>query len=278
MIYAIAGALVIGIALGLFGSGGSILTVPLLVYVLDHEPKTAIVESLAIVGGIALLGAWSGFRAGLVDGRSIAVFGLPGIVGTYMGAWLGGSVVAVAQLLVFAGVLLLSSVMMWRQQTDPRSAPRDSVAAQRALGPLALGGLAAGILTGFVGVGGGFLIVPALILLARLDMNRAVASSLVIIALNCAAGLVKYLANHVDSTPVGGAGLSVVTVVTFIAIGTVGSIVGRHVGGRLEARRLRRIFAAVTFVMGMLILAREVRPLHLVSCLGTVIIRCLDRE
>ena len=111
----VVGAILIGLTLGLLGSGGSILTVPVLVYLLGHQDKVAIAESLAIVGGIALAGMIPYARARLIDWRSVVLFGLPGMAGTYGGAWLARFVSGPAQLTLFAGVMLIAAWMMMRR-------------------------------------------------------------------------------------------------------------------------------------------------------------------
>ncbi|WP_156303167.1 sulfite exporter TauE/SafE family protein, partial [Thermus aquaticus] len=154
---------------------------PVLVYLLGEHPKQAIAESLLVVGGIALLGAIPFALRGLVDWRNILFFGLPGMAGTYLGAWLSQFVSGQVQLLTFALVMILAAYFMARptplRPTQKRQAWK-----------IVLEGTAVGALTGFVGVGGGFLIVPALVLLGGLPMHLAVGTSLLIIALKSFAG------------------------------------------------------------------------------------------
>lgn len=268
------GALLIGITLGLLGSGGSILTVPVLVYLLGHADKVAIAESLAIVGMIALLGIFPYARSRLIDWRSVVFFGVPGMVGTYGGAWLANFVPGAAQLVLFGLVMLLAAGLMLRNaQRRPASVPTDvpvdtlaSGAAHESdphsLGPeherhpiwqIALEGVAVGVLTGLVGVGGGFLIVPALVILGGLPMRTAVGTSLAVIALKSLAGFYKYvdvladLDLQVDWRTVG----------LFIAIGSVGSLLGKAVSGRMDQLTLRRVFAVFLVVMGLFVLGKE---------------------
>lgn len=263
MIFALIGALAVGFSLGMFGSGGSILTVPVLVYLLDHPDKVAIAESLAIVGTIALLGAVPYARAKLVDWRTAVLFGLPGMAGTYGGAWLGGLVPGAVQLLVFAVVMLLAAHRMWKRSgatSTPPAPPSDGTAqppALRSVWKIGFDGLWVGVLTGFVGVGGGFLIVPALVLLGGLPMRRAVATSLVIIALKSAAGFWKYLDVLADA----GSGVDWTVIGLFVLIGFVGSLAGKAVSGRVNQPALQRGFAVFLVVMAVFILVREGWPL-----------------
>jgi uncharacterized membrane protein YfcA len=249
LIYAIAGALAVGLSLGIFGSGGSILTVPVLVYLLQHGHKVAIAESLAVVGAVALFSAIPYARGRCVDWRTAVVFGLPGMAGTYLGAWIAAFVPGPVQLFVFAGVMLLAAVQMWRRVGggDPEAQARS-----RSILKIGVDGVAVGVLTGFVGVGGGFLIVPALVLLAGLSMRRAVATSLVIIAVKSAAGFWKYLdvLEQVGSVDWGTIGL-------FTLFGVAGSFAGKALNGRLKHATLQRGFAAFLVVMAGFILVRE---------------------
>ena len=242
------GAIAIGVSLGLLGSGGSILTVPVLVYLVGQDEKVAIAGSLFIVGSIALAGSLPVLRAGLITWRSVPIFGLPGMAGTYAGAAIAAYVSGLMQLALFAVVMLLASYLMLRpiKLTDTAHAPR-------ALWKIAGDGLVVGIITGLVGVGGGFLIVPALVLLGGLSMHQAVATSLVVIALKSYSGFWKYLDVLSEQDlrldwPV----LALVTV-----LGIAGSIVGSRLARRVHQDRLKRWFGYFLIVMGIYILARS---------------------
>ncbi|MFG0328143.1 MAG: sulfite exporter TauE/SafE family protein [Phycisphaerales bacterium JB037] len=264
MIYAIVGALVIGLSLGVFGSGGSILTVPVLIYLLHHEPKVAIAESLAIVGSIALVACLLYARDKLVDWRLAALFGLPGMAGTFAGSWVAGFVSGAVQLLVFAGVMAIAAVSMWKRSRPARAVAEGPPAGANASTPhatprrasvpaAATQGIGVGLMTGFVGVGGGFLIVPALVLVAGLAMRRAVATSLVIIAMNAATGLIK----HHHALTDAGAEPAWGVIALFVAIGIAGSFAGKALSGRLNQRALQRGFAVFLVAMAAFILIRE---------------------
>lgn len=242
------GAIAIGISLGLLGSGGSILTVPVLVYLVGQEEKVAIAGSLFIVGSIALAGSLQYVRGGLINWRSVAIFGLPGMAGTYAGAAIAAYVSGLMQLALFAVVMLLASYLMLRpiDLEDGERAPR-------ALWKIAGDGLVVGVITGLVGVGGGFLIVPALVLLGGLSMHQAVATSLVIIALKSFSGFYKYL-DVLDKQDLG-LDWPVLAVVTALGIG--GSIVGSRLARRVHQDSLKRWFGYFLIVMGIYILARS---------------------
>lgn len=147
------GAIAIGLSLGLLGSGGSILTVPVLVYLLGQEEKLAIAGSLAIVAAIAAAGSLPYVRERLVDWRNVVLFGVPGMAGTYLGAWSSVFVSGTVQLAVFALVMVLAAYFMLRPRNDLETVgPREVRAGLR----ITFDGLAVGALTGFVGVGVGF--------------------------------------------------------------------------------------------------------------------------
>ncbi len=241
------GAMSIGVSLGLLGSGGSILTVPVLVYLIGQDEKLAIAGSLAIVGTIAAAGSLPYLRKKLIDWRTVLLFGVPGMAGTYLGAWLATWVSGLVQLALFAVVMLIASWQMLKPVILD-----DSPHEPREVWKIVLDGLLVGILTGLVGVGGGFLIVPALVLLGGLTMHRAVATSLVIIALKSFTGFWKYL----DVLDQQGLSLdwNIIAIVT--ALGVVGSLIGSRIAGRVDQRKLRKVFGIFLIVMGIYILVR----------------------
>lgn len=242
------GAVAIGVSLGLLGSGGSIITVPVLVYLLGQDEKIAIAGSLFIVGSIALIGSLQYVRLGMVDWRNVLVFGLPGMAGTWLGALLAAFVPGIVQLGLFALVMLLAAYFMLR--------PVDLEAgshAPRALWKIASDGLLVGVVTGLVGVGGGFLIVPALVLLGGLAIHKAVATSLVIIALKSYSGFYKYL--DVLGSQDLALDWQILLIVT--ALGIAGSVAGAKIAGRMPQQGLKRGFGYFLIVMGLYILARS---------------------
>ncbi|MEM9292571.1 MAG: sulfite exporter TauE/SafE family protein [Acidobacteriota bacterium] len=273
------GALAIGLSLGLLGSGGSILTVPVLVYLVGEGEKVAIAESLAIVGLIAAVGSLRYARSGRVRWRAVALFGLPGMVGSVLGASAAAYLSGSAQLILFAIVMLLAAGWMLRPprglrsppnqrqaQTPPDTDPREEP--PRRAAAMMRDGLAVGALTGLVGVGGGFLIVPALALLAGLPMLTAVGTSLTIIAMQSASGFLR----HHQVLAERGLTVNLPLIATFAVLGVLGSLAGHHLGQRLDARlpqhQLRRGFAAFLLIMATVIL---VQRLELFSASGAAI-------
>ncbi|PZA06771.1 MULTISPECIES: sulfite exporter TauE/SafE family protein [unclassified Meiothermus] len=243
MLLAWVGALLIGLVLGMLGSGGSILTVPILVYLVGEPEKLAVAESLAIVGTIALVGSLPYALRALVDWKSGVVFGIPGTIGTYAGAWLSQFVSGGVQLGLFAVVMLLAAFIMARPKG--LRAPRTS----GVIWKTGLGGGGVGTVVGLVGVGGGFLIVPALVLLGGLPMHLAVGTSLLVIALNSAVGFYKYL--HL--LPALGLTVHWDLVFLFSVLGIAGSFLGGRIGVRLPQEALRRGFAGFLVWMGLYI-------------------------
>jgi len=242
------GAIAIGISLGLLGSGGSILTVPVLVYLVGQDEKLAIAGSLFVVGSIALAGSLQYLRLGLIDWRNVLLFGVPGMAGTYIGAWTAQFVSGLMQLSLFAVVMLLASFFMLRPVPLDRPPPEP-----RATWKIAGDGLVVGIVTGLVGVGGGFLIVPALVLLGGLPMHRAVATSLLIIALKSYSGFYKYI----DVLSRQDLELDWRTLFVVTALGIAGSLAGGNLAGRLPQVTLKRGFGYFLIVMGIYILWRS---------------------
>jgi hypothetical protein len=258
VIGAIVGALLIGLSLGLLGSGGSILTVPVLAYVLGRPEKLAIVESLAIVGAIAAVGAVQYAYAKRVAWRVLLLFAPTSIVGALGGAWIAGFVDGAVQLLVFGFVMLGASVMMWKRSrpANDRSEAQPAHDAERVkpkILPLAAQGLVVGLMTGFVGVGGGFLIVPALVLFSKLDMQRAVGTSLALITINALSAFLGYQGELDPQTQP----LDWSTIGLFIAIGTLGSVAGRRLNEKINQRALKRGFSVFLVVMAGVIITRE---------------------
>ena len=246
-VFAWLGAMAIGISLGLLGSGGSILTVPVLVYLVGQEEKLAIAGSLAVVGFIALAGSLPKLWNKQVEWKTLFVFAVPGMLGTYLGATLAVWVSGLMQLTLFAFVMLLASWRMLKPVAESTQ-PVKPVSNWK----IAPGGLAVGVITGLVGVGGGFLIVPALVILGGLSMRSAVGTSLVIIAMQCFTGFWKYL--HVLEQHGLALDWNVIWVVT--ALGVAGSIIGNSISNKVDQHKLKKIFGLFLIVMAIYILLR----------------------
>lgn len=249
MILSWIGALLVGVSLGLLGSGGSILTVPVLIYLAGEQEKVAIAESLGIVGAISLAGFVPYALKKQVHWRSVILFGLPGMAGTYGGAMIAGYVSGTFQLLLFAVVMIAAAVFMFLDKTQNIS-PNDRNTISHTWWKIVLEGLAVGILTGLVGVGGGFLIVPALVLLGGLPMSFAVGTSLIIIALKSFSGFFKYM----DVLASLNLSMNWELILIFSLIGAVGSLVGKTVGNRISNEVLKKGFALFLVAMGGYIL------------------------
>lgn len=241
-------AATIGLSLGLLGGGGSILTVPVLVYVLGYEAKPAIAMSLPVVGITSLVGAVLHWRLGNVRVRTALAFGLLAMAGAFAGARLAGWMSGSAQLASLAAVMTVAAVSMFRG--TPARAERPTAAHPALLAAVALG---VGVLTGVVGIGGGFLVVPALVLLARVPMREAVGTSLLVIAMNAASGFAGYLGTvALDWTFLAG----------FTAASVVGALAGTALASRVPQAALKRGFAVFLFAMSGFVLYRNRGVFH----------------
>ncbi len=243
-------ALAIGVSLGFFGGGGSILTVPLFVYVFGLDPKDAIASSLLVVAIASTIGAAQHARAGNVRWREGLVFGVAGMAGAYLGGRVSEFIDGGVLLLLFATMMTITALAMWRgRRAPPPNAASDVGAVDaRASARLAAQGLVVGSFTGLVGAGGGFLIVPALALWARLPMPAAVGTSLAIIVLQSLAGF----AGHA-----GHATIDLRLVATVAGVAIVGSVLGAIAAKAADPARLRRAFAGFVLAMAAFILVRE---------------------
>lgn len=238
-------AVLVGLALGVLGGGGSILTVPILVYLAGQEPKQAIAMSLFVVGVTSVVGAVSHARAGRVRWRTGLVFGAAGMAGAYGGGRLAELVPGTWLLVGFAVMMIATAVAMIRGRGDGTPArPCAELPVARVIAE----GLAVGAVTGLVGAGGGFLVVPALALLGGLPMAVAVGTSLVVIAMKSFAGLAGYLATvHID--------WKLAALVTVAAV--AGSLIGGRLAGRIPEAVLRKGFGWFVLVMGGFVLAGQ---------------------
>jgi hypothetical protein len=245
LLLALALASLIGVSLGVLGGGGSILAVPVLVYVARMDVHAAIGSSLAIVGATALVGGAAHARKGRADLRAAALFGGAGMIGAPLGAQATHVVSPRVLLLLFALLMLAVGGLMLRGRAPARPAVRPHPAA------VPFAGLGVGLLTGFLGVGGGFLIVPALTLLGGIPIHRAVGTSLLVIAANSAAGLLGHVRQ--GDMQLGPAA-------AFTASAILGALFGVRVGAGLHPERLRRAFALFVVLVGLALLARNALP------------------
>lgn len=262
-IFAIVAGLATGMVLGLFGSGGSIIALPALMYLLHVEPKSAIAMSLGVVGVTATLSAIDHWRRGNVDVRVALVFGVFGVAGTFAGARLGLLTPVVIQLGLFALVMYAAA---WRMLKPAKvSAPAAGEIVNVGGGTAALGGchdffspcmtriavhgIGVGVLTGLVGVGGGFLIVPALVLLSGIPMKQAVGTSLAIVAAKSYAGFLGYM---------GGVPIDYALMGAFTAVTVIGSFVGTRLAGRISQAALKKAFAIFLLFVATYILLKSV--------------------
>lgn len=254
------GALLIGIVLGLIGGGGSILTVPVLVYLLAVNPVTATAYSLFVVGASSLVGALNSLKKNLVDFRTAVVFSIPAFIAVYLTrkyvvpaipehlfSFFSFEITGdIGIMLFFAIIMLLASVSMIRESDHPIKLIKTEIRYNYPL--IIIEGFVVGLLTGVVGAGGGFLIIPALVLLAKLPMKKAVATSLLIIAVKSLLGFIGDIQNLVIEWG-------------FLLIFTSISIAGIFLGGYLrqfiDGRKLKKGFGWFVLLMGIYIIFKE---------------------
>ena len=235
--------LAIGISLGLVGGGGSILAVPVLVYVLGEDVKAATTTSLLVVGATALVAGLDHARAGHVRWRIALAFAAAGIVGALAGTALNRAADPDVIIALFAVALLVAAYFMARGHgAGPRRTADSRSGLLLRVGPTGLG---VGVLTGFLGVGGGFVILPALVLLLALPMDAAIGTSLIVIALTSASALLAHLA----SGPIDWA-----LAATLTSSAVVGALAGSRLGEHVSNERLRQAFAALLAVLGIVLL------------------------
>lgn len=241
-------AVFVGLLLGLMGGGGSILMVPLLTYVAGLDAKEAIAGSLFVVGVTSLVSVGFHAKAGNVRWRTGLVFGAAGMVGAALGGVVGGFLPGTLLLIAFALMMLVTAWAMIRpRRTTAQAVPADHAPSRR-LGRILLDGVAVGFVTGIVGAGGGFLVVPALVLLAGLPMSAAVGTSLLVIAMKSFAGLGGYLTSVSLDWPF-------LLAVTGVAV--LGALAGVALVQRVPERALKTGFGWFVLVMGVVMLVTE---------------------
>lgn len=250
------GALIIGVVLGLIGGGGSILTVPILVYMFGINPVLATAYSLFIVGLSSLFGAVRNMQKKLIDFKTAIVFSIPAFIAVYSTRMY--LVPAIPESLFFLGefeftknigimaffalIMLLASVSMIRDDKKPQDRPVEKVSYNYPL--IIIEGIVVGVITGIVGAGGGFLIIPALVLLAKLPMKKAVATSLLIISVKSLIGFLGDIQNYeIDWTFLG----------IFTALAAVGIFIGIWLNSFINGAKLKKGFGWFLVVMGIFI-------------------------
>ena len=253
------GALLIGVVLGLVGGGGSILTVPILVYLMFINPVTATAYSLFIVGVSALVGAIRNIQKGLVDFKTAIVFAIPAFIAVYATRkylvpaipeelFVIESFVMtknIAIMLFFAFIMLIASISMIRNK---RSDSEEETVISYNYPLIIIEGFVVGVLTGIVGAGGGFLIIPALVLLAKLPMKKAVATSLLIIAIKSLIGFIGDVENlEIDWS----------FLLKFTAISVIGIFLGIYLSKFINGKSLKKGFGWFVLVMGIYIIFKE---------------------
>ncbi|MBW0092169.1 sulfite exporter TauE/SafE family protein [Pseudonocardia sp. KRD-184] len=272
MLFLAAGlGLVMGLVIGALGGGGGVLTVPLLVYALGVTAQSATTSSIIIVGITALVGTLARIRGGGIDWRTGLIFGALGIPSAFLGTLLNRNVDQQVLLLAFAAVTVLAATAMLinsRPEAEKPAQPADgstpcepsgggtvATATRSTAGPtrarrrflvtavkVVLSGIVVGFMTGFLGVGGGFLVVPALVIILRMPMTAAIGTSLLIITLNAVTSMASRLGSPLD--------LDWRIVVPFTVLAVVGSFLGKRVADRLSGQLLTRAFAIMLILVG----------------------------
>ncbi len=257
--------ILIGLSLGLTGGGGAIFAVPLLVYGLGVSAREAVTTSLAAVGTISAIGFLTYWNRGLVELRTGLLFAVAGMLGAPVGTWIASLIPESTLLLLFAGLMVVVAIRLWRQAAeakdesllsdrancqDPPTCERDAtgslVLTSRCAILLMIVGSIAGLLSGLFGVGGGFIIVPALVLFSGMAIHRAVGTSLMVIVLVSLAGLVSQWS--------AGRTVSLDTTLLFVLGGTVGLFIGQRMGRRMPAPILQKVFAVAMFAVACFVI------------------------
>jgi uncharacterized membrane protein YfcA len=261
-IFGLLSSTVIGISLGLIGGGGSILTVPVLVYLFKVDPVLATAYSLFIVGLSSLVGAFPKYRAGMIDLKTAVVFGIPSIIAVFLTRKVlvpaipatlfeveGISVTkALAMMILFAVLMVAASVSMIRDKKKEETLSSEPRVFNYPM--ILLEGAVVGVLTGLVGAGGGFLIIPALVMLSKLPMKQAVGTSLLIIAAKSLIGFTGDVSENAANMD-----WLLLSIVTGLAI--VGIFIGNQLSKKVDGAALKKGFGWFVLVMGIYIIIKE---------------------
>lgn len=255
------GALIVGLVLGLIGGGGSILTVPILVYLMGLNPITATAYSLFVVGATSVIGAFQNFKKGLVDVKTAVIFSIPAFIAVYLTRRflvpmipeilfeIGNFEITnnIFIMLLFALIMLLAgySMISSKRKALEVEASKDN---KYNFPLIATEGILVGVLTGVVGAGGGFLIIPVLVLLVKLPMKKAVGTSLLIVATKSLIGFLGDLPNiEIDWK----------FLITFTSISIVGIIIGVYTSKFVSEKRLKKGFGYFILIMAIYIIYKE---------------------
>jgi uncharacterized membrane protein YfcA len=253
-------AIVIGISLGLIGGGGSILTVPVLVYIMGIDPMLATAYSLFVVGSTSLVGAGTYMKKGLVNYKTAIVFAIPSFIAVFLTRKflvpalpdplfsIGESLVTknIGIMVFFGLIMLAASYSMIRSKNDGAGDEKQAIKFNFPM--IALEGSVVGLITGIVGAGGGFLIIPALVLLAKLPMKMAVGTSLVIIAAKSLIGFLGDLSTQTIDWPL---------LIMFTGLSIVGIFIGSALSKKINERVLKTGFGWFVLTMGIFIITKE---------------------
>jgi uncharacterized membrane protein YfcA len=256
-----------GISLGLLGGGGSVLALPILVYVMGVPTKSAIAMTLLVIGSVSLLGTIPHWKKGNINLKTAFIFGSATMVGAFWGARLATLpfVTATFQMLLFATLMLIAAAFMIGRSTQidnpdykARDRPKNLTLYPQPVCQycwlwLMSEGIAVGVLTGLVGVGGGFAIVPALVLLGKIPMAQAIATSLLIISLNSVAGLLGYL-GHIS--------VDWQLTLSFAFAAALGTLIGSYLGQFVSAKQLQKSFGYFLLAIATLVLIQNRHILH----------------
>jgi len=256
------GALLVGLVLGLIGGGGSILTVPIMVYLIGLNPITATAYSLFVVGITSVIGAYKNFKKGLVDIKTVVIFAIPAFIAVYLTRRYLVPMIpdvvftvnnfkvtnSIFIMVFFAIIMLLASFSMIRTKQN-RDLENDNGEIQYNYPLIGIEGLVVGILTGIVGAGGGFLIIPALVLLAKLPMKKAIGTSLLIVA-------VKSLIGFLGDVPNIEVNWEFLLIFTSISI--VGIVIGVYASKFISGKKLKKGFGYFTLIMAIYIIYKEI--------------------
>ncbi len=255
-------AAVVGISLGLIGGGGSILTVPILVYVLGVNPVLATSYSLFIVGSTSLVGAYNNYRSGWVNIKIALLFGFSSITTVFITRKILMPLIPrvlfsighftitqeLATMVLFAVLMLLASIAMIKNNVEETGSAEDTADASVKIFKLLLYGIVIGLVTGFLGAGGGFLLIPALVLLIKIPMKKAIGTSLLIIALNSLIGFTGDIGHFVIDW-------KFLIIISLIAI--AGVFIGGFLSKKIDGEKLKKAFGWFVLLMGIYILVKE---------------------